>query len=510
MSKDAGPLRWNLLTASVCLLCIAGTGCVQERPAVPTLAIVGVAVVDVDNGMTLRNQTVLVAANRITGVGARDSVPIPAGAQVVEAEGRFLIPGLWDMHTHLIDPDIPGGLEVVLPLLVANGVTGVRDMGSSSLDSIVELRRAVRDGDVLGPRIVLAGKVLDGLPVVFPPDEIVVRTAAEAVKAVDSLATRGVDFIKLYEMLPRDVFVAAMEAAKERGLPVAVHVPLTMDASEVSKLGVRSVEHLRNIELACSSQADSLRLARTETLVREAAQPDAAIKAFDWSKGYGSGALVRGAIHSAQRPLARATYDPNRCRKLLAQFAEKGTWQVPTLFLVASAHFRPDTMRSVRETLRYVPAANREPWERDAAAPIAPNDGRGGGDAQAKWYVDLVHELKAAGVGILAGTDISNPWMVPGFSLHEEMQALVAAGLTAHEALQAATVQPARYFEATDSLGAVARGRIADLVLLDGNPVLDIRNTRRIRAVILNGRYLDRAALDALLQGAAVAAAAAR
>jgi imidazolonepropionase-like amidohydrolase len=491
---------WILLLASI-------AGCLSDTPTISTFAFEHANVVDVLSGEVLPDQTVIIDGGQIAAVGSSVETGADSVAQVVDASGGFLIPGLWDMHIHLIDPDTPGSLDVVLPMLIANGVTGVRDLGSSSLDAILALREEVREGTRLGPRVVVAGKVLDGAPMVFPPDAIEVRTPEDGRRAVESLASQGVDMIKAYEMLQRDVFIAVVEAAKERRLRVAAHPPLSMDAGEVSDAGVTSFEHLRNIELACSSEADTLLAERIPLLTEAMAQAGAEIKAYGWSAGYGSGALVRGDIHAQQRPRALETLDDNRCAGLLRRLADNGTWQTPTLFLGQRRHRRADKMSSVRATLRYVPEKNRRAWEGAAeqVASASPEE-QARVARHSQWYADLVRQMRDAGVGLLAGTDVSVTWMVPGFSLHEELQSLVRAGLTPLEALRAATLNPALYLDEADSLGTIESSRRADLVLLDANPLVDISNTTRIRGVMRNGRYLDRHELDVLLTSAEQAA----
>lgn len=479
----------------------------QQQVPGPVLAFEHVSVIDVRNGTVTEDQVLTISANRIMEVGATGQVRIPSGARVVNATGKFAIPGLWDMHVHIVDPDTPGDPDVTLPLFVANGVTGIRDLGSSDLDSILTLRTAVRAGERIGPRMQLAGKVIDGNPIVFPPDTWLARTPDEARHFVDSLSSRGLDVVKAYEMLQRDVFLALVDRAKQLGLPVVAHVPLAFDANEVSSLRVRSLEHLRNIELACSAVADSLRLARTERLQLEAAKPDTGSLAFDWSLGYGPGALIRAAIHREQRLLAHATRDSIRCSALLRSLALNGTWQTPTLFMIQRVYLRVDTIPTVRSASRYVPANSWDLWESDAReASEMTAEARATLEQQGKWHLELVSALREAGVGILAGTDVSNPYMIPGFSLHEELAMLVLAGLSPLEALQAATLNPALYMNAADSLGLVQAGFVADIVLLDSNPLSDIANVRRVTDVVLNGRYFDRAALDSLLVQAEVAA----
>ncbi len=487
---------------------IALGGCDRSQGAPPDLIIEHVAIIDVRDGEIAQDQTIAVTGNRITAVQP-SSQRLTRGDStfVVDGSGLFVVPGLWDMHTHIVDPDAPGGPDVSLPLFVANGVTGIRDLGSSSLDSILDLRGGIEAGQRVGPRIRLAGKILDGLPVVVPPTTWVAATPSQASAAVDSLAARGVDLIKTYEMLTREAFNAIVERAHELGLPVATHVPLTFDAGEMPALGISSMEHLRNVELACSSVADSLRIARTERLALEAAQPANSGFAFDWSLGYGPGALVRRAIHGEQRPRALATYDPLRCQGLLSELAAAEVWQVPTLFMNQRTYMRVDTMQSVRDAQTYVPAEVWRLWETEArSAASMTADARSDLERQGRWYFDLVGALRNANVGLLAGTDVSNPYMVPGFSLHNELAMLVVAGLTPLEALRTATLNPALYFSAADSMGTVEVERIADIVILEASPLDDIGSVRQIDGVVLNGRYMDRVALDALLAAAALAA----
>jgi imidazolonepropionase-like amidohydrolase len=496
-------------TARLLILAAAAmSACSRSLEPPPDLVIEHVAVVNVRDGGIVQDQTIAITGNRISAVQPATQAGVLRGARaVVDGTGQFVLPGLWDMHTHIVDPDAPGGPDVSVPLFVASGVTGIRDLGSSSLDSIIQLRDAIRDGRRLGPRMQLAGKVIDGLPVVFPPDAMVAATPDQARDAVDSLVARGMDVIKAYEMLTRDAFTALVERARQLGRPLVAHVPLTFDAAEMAALGVSSMEHLRNIELSCSGVSDSLRVARTERLAIEAAQPAASGFAFDWSLGYGPGALVRRAIHVDQRPHALATHDPARCRRVLSAFAESRVWQVPTLLLNQRTYLRVDTISSVVAAQRYVPPEVWRLWQADAASTQDMTaSARADLERQGQWHFELVRAMRDENVGLLAGTDVSNPYMIPGFSLHDELRMLVLAGLTPLEALQTATINPAHYLSATDSMGTVEPGHIADLVLLGANPLDDISNSRLINGVVLNGVYLDRVALDGLLANAELAA----
>ena len=443
-----------------------------------------VTVVDVVEGRLIRDQVVRVAGTRIVEVAPSAGARIPKTTRVVDATGKFLIPGLWDMHTHLLGGVPPGCPEVTFPLSVAHGVTGVREVGLF-LDLLFAWREEVESGRIVGPRIVGSGPLIDGVPPVYPGIATVARTPAQARQTVDILSQRGADFVKAYEMLPRDTFFALVEQAKKNGLAVVAHVPLAVLAGEASDAGVKSFEHLRNIEFACSREADTLLAERIAALEAGAGR---------------IGSELRSEIHSAQRTRALDTYDPERCTTLLRKFVANGTWQTPTLFLNTREVRRPDLLEDVRERLRWVPDLQRTEWEAwtkrvsglkpDAAAALK---------RHADWQVQLVRRMNEEHVGLLAGTDVATPWTIPGAALHDELCALVEAGMTPLEALRTATLNPARYFNKTSEFGAVARGMVADLVLIDGDPLADIRNTRRISAVVANGRYLDRPTLDAML-----------
>jgi imidazolonepropionase-like amidohydrolase len=294
-------------------------------------------------------------------------------------------------------------------------------------------------------------------------------------------------------MLRPEVFMAVVDEARRRGLPVAAHVPLTVNAGDASDAGVRSFEHLRNIEFACSKDAEALRRSRTDLI----------------EHGTGRvGKELRSEIHRLQRPIAIATYDAERCTELLERLARNNTFQVPTLFVMTAPTQRPDRVNRIQETFRFVPELDRVAWEKNSA-----QDDSSGQEteplqiAYKNWLFDLVRRMRDLDVPLLAGSDISVRWIVPGFSLHEELAILVQAGLTPAEALRTATVNPAKYFGHTERHGAIRPGQVADLVLLDADPLLDITNTSRIHAVIADGKYFNRESLDHMLDSAEIAAA---
>jgi imidazolonepropionase-like amidohydrolase/ketosteroid isomerase-like protein len=434
-----------------------------------SVAITGVTVVDVASGRLVPRQTVVVRGNRIVAVGPSSAAP-PADAQLVDGTGKFLIPGLWDMHVHT--PADAETRAVYLPLEIANGITGVRVMWGGP-DHLTE-RADVASGTLLGPRMVVATPVLDGRMWRSPSP---VGSPEEARRTVESLARQGYDFVKTYQFLPRDVYLAIADEAKRLGIPFAGHAPLTLTAAEASDAGQRSFEHNMGLALACSR--DEARI-RSVLVADEAKLPP-----------YSFAEHVDLMVRTDTEPLS--TLDPDKCSALAATLRKNGTWLVPTLTLYRARGASPGSPVREDARLKYIPAEIRSGF---ASAPPIPAF-----DTLRPHLGRLATMMQRAGVGILAGTDTHNPYVLPGFSLHDELALLVEAGFSSLEALQAATLNPARFLNATDSMGTIAPGKLADLVLLDADPLTDIHNTTKIRAVVANGRYLDRAALDAVLAG---------
>jgi imidazolonepropionase-like amidohydrolase len=351
--------------------------------------------------------------------------------------------------------------------MVANGVLGARDM-HSLLSIIVPLKRAVASGAQIGPRLIVAGPAVDGHNSLLPGSRVV-RTVDEAREAVRELKGGGVDFIKTYSSLPKDLYFAVAGEAKRERIPFVGHVPYPVTAAEASDAGQRSMEHLTEVDVGTSRDEAAIKAEEVEAM----------------NQGHRS-------IPDANR--LRATYDSAKAASLFARFRRNGTWLVPTLVVLhqpgqlgQGGHLADDSL------LAYIPKSLREFW---VGFPPELATAMGALD---RVHADLVGKINRAGVPMLAGSDCPNPYVYPGFSLHDELGLLVHAGLTPAEALRTATINPARFLGVTDSLGVVSKGKVADLVLLDANPLDDIANTKQIRAVIQGGRLLDRAALDGLL-----------
>jgi imidazolonepropionase-like amidohydrolase len=380
------------------------------------LAITNTTVIDCTGAAAKPNTTVLVDNGRITAVEPSDGLELPAGARVVDGRGRFLIPGLWDMHGHLTD-----ATEDAFPLLIMNGVTGVRDMGGD-LARIDRWREEIKTGARVGPTIIRAGPFVDG-PKDGVTNRLTVSTVDEARRAVRELESNGVDFIKVHNALPPDAFFALMDEAHAAQVPVAVHLPMEVSSADASCAGVATLEHIETI-----NESALWRKGATATTVEEA---------------------VNENLGAAGR-------------ELFSTFVKNGTWYVPTLV----AYERGFVL-----------------WSNDPEA-LRPRL-----EVHHK-HIELVRMMLEAGVQILAGSDFSDWGMVPGVDLHNELALLVAAGMSPLEALQSATVSPAKFLGVADTIGTIQAGRGADLVLLDADPLEDISHTRKINAVVLGGRLL--------------------
>jgi imidazolonepropionase-like amidohydrolase len=456
------------------------SGC-SAKPA--PLAITHATVIDATGSPPQPDSTVLISHQHIFAVGPSSRVVIPSGFRVLDATGKFLIPGLADMHVHLTGAGEPtGSRQFILPLLLANGITTVRDMGGK-VEYLTQLRSEITSGKLLGPQIFFTGPYLDGDPPGYQPS-IVVKTASEARSAVDQLAAEHVDFIKTQSVLSREAYFAIADESKKQGLRFVGHVPDRISALEASGAGQASIEHLTGILLACSSKEDELRAQQF--------LPDRPNEAIEQS-------LRRS--RAWQRALLDS-YSPEKAAALFRAFVANGTWQVPTFPILAHLGFMtPATDLSRDPRMKFVPQNERKIWQQGVSSRL---EHRSAPDFALRAeivsrYLDLVGKMQSARVRFLAGTDTPAPNVFPGSSLHEDLAYLVQAGMTPLQALQAATKNSADFLGKLPSQGTVEQGKLADLVLLDANPLDDIHNTQKIRAVILRGQLLDRPALDALL-----------
>jgi imidazolonepropionase-like amidohydrolase len=386
----------------------------QQSNASVSLVITNVTVIDVEKGARSPNQTIVVSGNRITSVGPAANVNISTGSRVIDGRGKFVIPGLWDMHVHALHNEVPR----TLPFLVANGVTGIRDMGST-FDQVAEARKAIVDGTLVAPRVIASGPALDGIPVREGLHGIIleIKTPEEGRRVVDQLAAARADLVKIHTGLSRETYHAIVEESKRWLLPFAGHLPPDVDIVEASDAGQQSVEHIAGLAAACAADPAALR------------RPD------------------------SNTPPQSEPIEINlaKCQETARHLARNGTWLVPTI------------------------------------------GGPGLGNPRTRQFNLKITEIAVqAGVRVLPGTD----W--PGFnfqsvnrSTHDELAGFVEAGLSPAEALRTATLNTAIFLNMSEQVGTITPGKLADLLLLDGDPLVDIKNTKRIAAVVANGRLID-------------------
>jgi imidazolonepropionase-like amidohydrolase len=432
-----------------------------------TFVLTDVNVVDVRTGAILPDQVVIVEKNRIRDIGPRKSTRYPRNAPSASARGGYLIPGLWDMHVHLVFGDwFPNAQDISLPLFIANGITGVRDMGSE-LAIVQKWRNQIEANELVGPRIISSGPMLDGPKPRFP-SSVAISTPEDGRKAVDDLKQGGADFIKLQSLIPRDAVFAIADEARKQDIAFEGHVPDSVRASEMSNAGMHSFEHLIGIFEGSSPLEDEfLKGDKSETKFL-------------------------------------ASYDPARAAALAQLLAKNQTWQCPTLVWERGGNLLDVTDFSKDARAKYVPAAWKDKTWKTFTQQVETEfntDDLATRQQFIEKELEVVQLLHKAGVPFLAGTDTPpGVYIFPGFSLHEELQRFVAAGFTPLEALQTATLNPAVFFQMEKDLGTVEKGKFADMVLLEDNPLKDIHNTTKIAAVIVNGHYLSHSDLQKLLQ----------
>lgn len=396
--------------------------------AKPPLAIVDVTVVDVVTAALHPHQTVIISGDRIASIGGK----APVNARMVSGRGKFLIPGLWDMHVHL------WYAQNQLPTFIAFGVTGVKDMGSD-FKRTSAWRDAIERGTAVGPHILTSGPPVDGRP---SDDEklpvIIAQNPQEARAAFDKLWEMDVDFVKVLSGLSRESYLALAEQARHWDLRLEGHIPTAVSAWDAIEARQRTLEHLFGVMKSVSTDAE-------------------AIDFFE-------------------------------------QCAARGVAISPTLVLWQRMAHKDDLRFETDPRLKYVPESIRKSW------PELKDDEDG---PSIRTQIDRIYRLVSLAtrtkVMVLAGTDTGDPYTIPGATLHDELEQLVAAGVSPHQALKAATIGPARFLEWDEQMGTIEKGKVADLVMLDASPLDDIRNTRRISAVFARGRYFSRKDLDVLL-----------
>lgn len=460
---------------------ITVAGCAGPQPTAD-IAITNATVVDVETGELHANQTILIADGRIVDIESGLDRQ-PAAAEVLDAKAGYLIPGLWDMHVHS-----GYDYEWHFPLFLAYGVTGIRNMnigGDSDFTRTNEIRRKLAEGEILGPRFFANGTTLDGFPPIAA-DPVVIRTPEDGRAAVAAAAEAQADFIKVYDNVPREAYFAIMEEARRRNLPVDGHIPFRVRPEEAADAGQRTVEHGLGLELGCNPdyEAERDRYAAALDAAADSTEPFAAdIALFE---------------HENRLALAR---DAKACESVIDAYLRNGVAACPnvvTYYAIVHLEQTQDEYPSLHE----VPKDTLDQWAEIPPATLATIKSIMAGSIE--MYFMNARLLGERGVTLLAGSDAGEPFLVPGDSLHNELMLLVEkSGLAPLLVLQAATINPARVLGLDDELGSVETGKVADLVLLDSNPLENIRNTRSIRAVVSDGRLFRSNDLDRIRAGSA-------
>jgi len=423
--------------------------------------ITNVNVIDATGSPPQKGMNVLIEDGYISAL-SKESIPAKADV-VIDGSGQFLIPGLWDMHVHWYD-------KSYLPLFIANGVTGVRQMWGTPVHH--QWRTRINyEPEFVSPRMLVASAIIDGSNGL--PNALVATSPLEGRRYVRRFHEMGADFIKVYNSLSRDVYFAIADESRVLDIPFAGHLPTAVTASEASDAGQRSFEHLWGMMFALSRRGS-----RREHLGEFPATDDDRL-----------GRLIRG-------------YNPTLASEVFECFKKNDSWQCPTLTLLRNFATYPERPILDKDRLAFIPQYLTDTWD-PAKSPgykgLVEQPVVEANQTGFEHYRFITGEMNHAGVRIIAGTDVLNPYCFPGFSLHDELQLLVQAGLTPMQAIQAATSSAAEFSGRLDILGTVEVGKIADLVILTANPLENIENTTKISTVIFNGRVNTRVALDVML-----------
>lgn len=437
---------------------VAGTSAAAGSVPGRITAFVHVAVVPMDRERVLENWTVIVADGRIRELGPASAISVPESATVIDGQGKYLMPGLVDMHAHTWEEDD-------FPLLLANGVTTIRNMFGGRIH--LSWKDRIAKGELASPTIYTAGPIIDGNPPVWPG--AAVENASQARRAVAEQRAAGYDFLKVYSRLSREAYDAVIQEGAALGLRVSGHVPDAVGLAAALRSGIDSIEHL---------------------------------------SGYES--LARKAAGGPGEETSWARLDESQFESVARATAKSGTWNCPTLVLYQH-RVAPDESEYLskllaRSEMQYVSPETVRSWlpqnnylKNSTAARAASS--RGKGDVMRKKLVRALHD---AGAGLLLGTDYGNPFVVPGFSLHLELRNFVDAGLSPFETIRAGTSAAAEFMNARDEFGTVAAGRSADLILIEGNPLEDVANVSKRVGVMLRGEWYSQRQLMSELDKLAV------
>jgi imidazolonepropionase-like amidohydrolase len=428
------------------------TGSNQIAISNAVIAFINVDVVPMDKERVVQNQTVIVRDGRIVAMAAAGRVTVPKGAVKIDGRGQYLMPGLVDMHVHLEYFD----RDAQLLLFLAGGVTTVRNMDGRA--NILEWRKRAADDNLLAPTIFTAGAILEGKPP-LRDDNRVVETPAQAEVVVEEQKKAGYDFIKVYHTLNRETYLAIVAAAKKYGMPVVGHVPRSVGLRSALAANQKSIEHL-------------------EGYTDEIEADDSPIKnQRSWLKRYFA-----------------VKIDEEKIRRIADATQRASVWNVPTLIERRLSALSADELetRLKQPELKFLPPETADFWSgsnKRITGRMSPEDFArlAEGERVRNRLVKLLHD---AGARLLVGTDTPNAFVIPGFSVLEELQNFVAAGLTPYQAIKAATKDAAEFLGASDEFGTISVGKRADLILVEGNPLGSVASLQQRAGVMVRGKWL--------------------
>ncbi len=435
------------------------------------LTITNVNVINVENGEVLESMDISINKNKISAITNHKS-NIQYKGKLVDGTDKYVIPGLFDMHTHIFnnsDPQPPN--TWYFPLMLANGVTGVRDMWvktKEQSEQVTMWRRELETNEFEGPRIMHIGRIVDGEEPINSNFDII-STFNDAKSYVITLKNEGIDFVKVYSKINKEAYDGFIEETQKQGMYVAGHPPLSIPLEYLSNSGMKSIEHVTMHHLYFSGIEDSLRPKLTRNL------------------------LDNDALAKAVR-----TFDEKKFENIVKVLVENKTFISPTIWTskIDIANLGMDFFED-QEGIPFIPLYEYAEWQhfRDTKPNLSDETNKRN-DSIFVHEKFLIKKMYDAGVQLLAATDVGYYYMIPGFSLIDEVIELKDAGISELGAIQTATINPAKYFSATDSLGTIEKNKLADIVILDANPLEDINNLKKTNATIVNGKLYDKETLE--------------
>jgi imidazolonepropionase-like amidohydrolase len=448
------------LVASLSTCTANGLSNLDNSVSASVYAITDVTIIDVENGIAVPGRTVIVVGDRIDKIGVQGKVQIPRQAVKVEGQGLYLIPGLVDAHVHYVDAPVFGRL------MIANGVLLVRDMGNPN-DYILPLRDELNKGEILGPEMIATGAILDGFPPLIPSISLGIKTPDEGRAAVRQQAEAGVDMIKVYSRLDRDVFLAIIDEADKYGLKVVGHIPESIYLEDAVAAGLQSSEHFMGFEKVIAN------------LLGEPVK-----------------LIFVGSASEAGYFQRLDEVNPSDLQGVYQRIEASGMTICPTVItfkiLTNIDLFKSGTFPQNQFISKSVLDLWRSLWAPQTNLP----------DFIWQNWVKMVAGLNNTGVPLMVGTDLMVPGIIPGYSVHEEMVIWQDAGIPAVDILRSATIVPAKFMGLGERLGSISEGKTASMVLVRADPLEDISNAQQIESVFLRGQYFSRADLDRLLNEA--------